>query len=68
MSAPIQLFGPYRARRTRLARLHRALSRWALRHWLGAWLEMALLAVAVAALVAGVPFLAGVLSAYLPGL
>ncbi len=60
MTAPIQLYGPYRNRRSRL---RRALARWYLRHWLGAWFEMALLAIAVGALVAGVPFLAGVLSA-----
>lgn len=66
MTAPIQLDGPYR--RTRTQRLRRAIARWSVRQWLGAWLEMALLAIVAIALVAGLPFAAGVLSAYLPTL
>lgn len=66
MTAPIQLDGPYR--RPRVQRLRRALARWSVRHWLAAWLEMALLAIVAIALVAGLPFAAGVLSAYLPTL
>lgn len=66
MSPPIHLDGPYRRSRTR--RLRRALAHWSVRQWLGAWLEVALLGVVVAAVVAGIPFIAGVLSAYLPAL
>lgn len=66
MSAPIQLFGPYRSRHKRLSRLRRVLARWSVRQWLGAWLEVAVLAIVVAAVVVGLPFVAGVLTAYLP--
>ena len=65
MTAPIQLFGPYRSRHKRRSRLRRSLARWFLRQWLGTYLQRALLAIAVGALVAGMPFLAGVLSARL---
>lgn len=68
MSAPIHLDGPYRARRSRVARLRRALARFAVRQWLGAWIELAVLAAAAVAMVAGATFVAGLISAYLPTL
>lgn len=64
MSAPIHLDGPYRPRRSRLLR---ALTRFALRQWIAAWLELTAVAIVLALLVAGMPFIAGALSAYLPG-
>lgn len=68
MTAPIQLDGPYRSRRNRMTRLRRALVHWQARQWLGAWLEVAVLAIVVAAVVVGLPFVARVLTAYLPTL
>lgn len=56
MSAPIQLYGPYRRSRSRRNPTARALL---------AWLGAAALALVAAALVVGLPFAAGVLSAYL---
>lgn len=61
MSAPIQLQGPYR--RTRTQRLRRAIGRCAWAVWLSAWLGVAMLALVLAMLIAGLPFIAGVLSA-----
>ncbi len=56
MTAPIQLYGPYRRSRLRRNPTARALL---------AWLGVAALALVAAALVVGLPFAVGVLSAYL---
>lgn len=61
MTAPIQMQGPYR--RTRTQRLRRAIGRSAWAAWLSAWLGVAMLALVAALLIAGLPFIAGVLSA-----
>jgi len=63
MSAPVQMDGPYRRSRTR--RLRRALRASAVAAWVSAWLGIAMLALVCVALVVGMPFLAGLLSAYL---
>lgn len=61
MSAPIRLDGPYR--RTLQQRLRRAMAKSAWAAWLSAWLGVAMLALVLAMLIAGLPFIAGVLSA-----
>lgn len=65
MTAPIQLDGPYR-RQTLRRRMRRAAAQSPVAAWLRAWLGIAFLLLVLALLVAGVPFIAGVLSAYLP--
>lgn len=66
MSAPIQMQGPYR--RTRTQRLRRAIGRAAWALWFGGWAGICLLALVLAMVVAGIPFIAGVLSVHLPAI
>lgn len=61
MTAPIQLQGPYR--RTLQQRLRRAMLKSAWAAWLGAWVDVAMLALVLAVVVAGLPFITGVISA-----
>lgn len=63
MSPPIHLDGPYR--RSRARRLRRALRTTAVAAWVSAWLGIAMLALVCVALVVGMPFIAGALSAVL---